>query len=247
MSGEYRRLSVIIPMFNEEDTIAQVLDAVGRVDLEAIEKEVVVVDDGSTDRSPEIVAEYAGRPDSAVKLVAAGGHRGKGAAIRAGLEHVTGEIVLIQDADLEYDPEDYPALLAPILAGQALVVYGSRFHRPVANMAWPNRIINWMLARLANLLYGTRLTDEATCYKVFDTQVLKSLRVRCVRFEFCPEVTARLARAGYRIHEVPISYQPRTAAQGKKIRWTDGVSAIWTLVKYRFVRLTTDDRPEAQR
>jgi len=235
VTGPYMRLSIIIPMYNEESTIAQVLDEIAQVALEGITKEIIAVDDGSTDRSAEIAQQFAERSPLDVNLVISPENRGKGAAIRRGLEHITGDIVLIQDADIEYDPQDYPQLLAPILSGQAQVVYGARFHRKIKGMALPNRLANWILPRLANLLYGTHLTDEATAYKVFTAEVIKSIELRCVGFEFCPEVTAKVARAGYQIHEVPISYRPRSSQAGKKIRWTDGVIAIWTLIKYRFL------------
>jgi len=234
VSSPYTRLSIIIPMYNEESTIGQVLDEIAGVDLGSITKEIIAVDDGSTDRSAQIVQQFAERSPLDVNLVISPENQGKGAAIRRGLEHITGDIVLIQDADIEYDPQDYPRLLAPILSGQARVVYGTRFHRKIKGMALPNRLANWILPRLANLLYGTHLTDEATAYKVFDAGVIKSIRLRCVGFEFCPEVTAKVARAGYEIYEVPINYQPRSSRAGKKIRWTDGVIAIWTLIKYRF-------------
>ena len=234
MSSPYTRLSIIIPMYNEESTIAQVLDEIAEVALEGITREIIAVDDGSTDRSAQIVQQFAERSPLDVNLVISPENQGKGAAIRRGLEHITGDIVLIQDADIEYDPQDYPKLLAPILSSQAQVVYGTRFHRKIKGMALPNRLANWILPRLANLLYGTTLTDEATAYKVFDAEVIKSIELRCVGFEFCPEVTAKVARAGYEIYEVPISYQPRSSQAGKKIRWTDGAIAIWTLIKYRF-------------
>jgi len=235
MTGPYTRLSIIIPMYNEESTIGQVLDEIAGVDLGSITREIIAVDDGSTDRSAKIVQQFAERSPLDVNLVISPGNQGKGAAIRQGLEHITGDIVLIQDADTEYDPQDYPKLLAPILSGQAQVVYGTRFHRRIKGIALPNRLANWILPRLANLLYGTTLTDEATAYKVFTAELIKSVNLRCVGFEFCPEVTAKVARAGYKIYEVPISYQPRSTQAGKKIRWTDGVIAIWTLIKYRLL------------
>ncbi len=234
MSGRYVRLSIIIPIYNEESTIGQVLDEIAQVDIGNLSKEIIAIDDGSTDRSAEIVRQFAEQSLLDVNLITSPQNRGKGAAIRLGLAHATGDIVLIQDADIEYDPQDYPKLLAPILSGQAQVVYGTRFHRKIKGMALPNRLANWILPRLANLLYGTHLTDEATAYKVFDAELIKSIDLQCVRFEFCPEVTAKVARAGYTIYEVPINYQPRNSQSGKKIRWTDGVIAIWTLIKYRF-------------
>jgi len=235
VTGPHTRLSIIIPMYNEESTIGQVLDEIARVDIGGITREIIAVDDGSTDCSAEIVQQFAERSPLAVNLVVSPENQGKGSAIRLGLAHATGDIVLIQDADIEYDPQDYPQLLAPILSGQARIVYGTRFHRKIKGMALPNRLANWILPRLTNLLYGTHLTDEATAYKVFAAEVIKSVNLRCVGFEFCPEVTAKVARAGYEIYEVPITYQPRSSQAGKKIRWTDGVIAIWTLIKYRFL------------
>ncbi len=221
------KVSVIIPAYNEIDTIAQVLDNVRAVD---IEKEIIVADDFSTDGTREFVRS---QPD--VKLVENPSNLGKGTAIRAALEHVTGDIVLIQDADLEYDPKDYPKLIQPIVDGKADMVYGTRFVPAKPKMKLANYWANRLFAFMATVLYGTKVTDEATCYKAFRTEVLKSLDLRCRRFEFCPEVTARLLKRGYRYAEVPIAYHARTAQEGKKIRWYDGVECIWALIKYRFV------------
>ena len=222
------RVSVLIPVYNERDTVAE---TIARVRASPVEKEIIVVDDASTDDTAEIAASLAG-PD--LKLVRQSRNQGKGAAIRRGLEEVSGEIVLIQDADLEYDPADYPALIAPILAGEALVVYGTRAPR-FEGMRWPHRVFNWIAARLANLLYRAGITDEATCYKVFRTEVLRAIPLRCQRFEFCPEVTAKVRKRGLAIREVPVSYHARSVGAGKKIRWWDGVIALWTLIKYRFL------------
>jgi glycosyltransferase involved in cell wall biosynthesis len=223
------RVSVLIPVYNERDTVAE---TIARVRASPVEKEIIVIDDASTDDTAEIVASLAG-PD--LKLVRQLRNQGKGAAIRRGLEEVSGEIVLIQDADLEYDPADYPALIAPILAGEAAVVYGTRAPR-FEGMRWPHRAFNWIAARLANLLYRAAITDEATCYKVFRTEVLRAIPLRCQRFEFCPEVTAKVRKRGLAIREVPVSYHARSVGAGKKIRWWDGVIALWTLIKYRFTR-----------
>jgi glycosyltransferase involved in cell wall biosynthesis len=160
---------------------------------------------------------------------------GKGCAIRAALKQVTGDVVIIQDADLEYNPDDYAALIAPIVEGKADMVYGTRFAQGRPKMRFINYVANRIFAWLATVLYRTKVTDEATCYKAFKTDVLKSIELRCKRFEFCPEVTARLLKRGFRYAEVPIRYEARTHAQGKKIRWYDGVECIWTLIKYRFV------------
>ena len=221
------KLSVIIPVYNEQATIAE---TIARVRASSPEKEIIVVDDASTDATCDIVAPLVADD---LSLIRQPQNAGKGAAIRRGLQQVTGDIVLIQDADLEYDPADYPALIAPIIAGQADVVYGTRapdFH----GMSWRHRLFNWIAARLTNLLFRANLTDEATCYKVFRTEVLRSIPLTCRRFEFCPEVTAKVRRRGLPIHEVPVSYQARDIGAGKKIRWWDGVIALWTLIKYRF-------------
>jgi dolichol-phosphate mannosyltransferase len=221
------KLSVIIPVYNERDTI---VEAISRVRASPVDKEIIVVDDASTDETASLAASAAG-PD--LRLLRQPENRGKGAAIRRALEEVTGDAVIIQDADLEYDPADYQALLAPIASGEADVVYGTRAPA-FTGMRWQNRLFNRVAALLTNLLYRASITDEATCYKVFRTEVIRSLRLRCERFEFCPEVTAKVRKRGLRIHEVPISYQARSIGAGKKIRAWDGVVALWTLLKYRF-------------
>lgn len=221
------RVSVIIPVYNEQDTVAE---TIRRVRSSPVDKEIVVVDDASTDATAEIIAGLTG-PD--LRLVRQPHNQGKGAAIRRGLQEATGDIVLIQDADLEYDPADYPALIAPIVEGKARVVYGTRAPR-FGGMRWPHRIFNRLAALLANLLYRAHITDEATCYKVFRAEVIREIPLKCERFEFCPEVTAKVRKRGLEIYEVPISYQARSIGAGKKIRWWDGVVALWTLLKYRF-------------
>ncbi|UCC68049.1 MAG: glycosyltransferase family 2 protein [Armatimonadota bacterium] len=220
-------LSVIIPVYNESSTI---LETIARVRAAPVPKQIIVVDDASTDATPDLVAPLIA---SDLKLLRQPHNQGKGAAIRRALTEVTGDIVLIQDADLEYDPADYPALIAPILSGEADVVYGTRAPE-FRGMSWRHRLFNWVAARLANLLYHAGITDEATCYKVFRADLLRSLPLRCQRFEFCPEVTAKVRKRGVRIHEVPVHYQARTIGAGKKIRWWDGVVALWALIKYRF-------------
>jgi len=221
------KLSVIIPAYNERDTI---VEAIRRVRQAPLEKEIVVVDDASTDDTAALVEALVG-PD--LRLLRQPHNQGKGAAIRRGLAAATGDIVLIQDADLEYDPADYPKLVAPIQSGEAAVVYGTRAPE-FRGMRLPHRIFNWVAALLANILYRAHITDEATCYKVFRADVIKSIPLTCERFEFCPEVTAKVRKRGLGIHEVPVSYQARSVGAGKKIRWWDGVEALWTLVKYRF-------------
>jgi dolichol-phosphate mannosyltransferase len=224
------KLSVIIPCFNEGAHIARVLDTVRAVD---VPKEIIVVDDGSTDDTVRVLKEYPN--DGSIKIHLCEHNRGKGAAIRAGLDYVTGDIVIIQDADLEYDPQQFPEIIRPMIEDGADVVYGSRFLGSITGMRLPNRIANIILTFTANLLFRSRITDEATCYKAFKTEILKSLPLRCMRFEFCPEVTARLHKRGIEIREVPIRYVSRHRAQGKKIKWTDAFEAMWTLIKYRFV------------
>lgn len=221
------RLSIIIPAYNEIDTIPEVLR---RVRAEEFDKQIIVVDDCSTDGTREFLRE---QPD--VELVENTCNAGKGASIRTGLDRASGDIVIIQDADLEYDPHDYAKLIEPIIEGRADIVYGTRFAGARPDMRFANYLGNKVFAWLATILYAVKVTDEATCYKVFRTEVIKSLDLRCRRFEFCPEVTARLLKRGYRYAEVPISYEARTYGQGKKIKWYDGVECIWTLIKYRFV------------
>jgi dolichol-phosphate mannosyltransferase len=240
--GRYRTLSIIIPCFNERATLTTLVERVLASPV-ALRKEIVVVDDGSTDGSADVVRSLADAHRAAPATLVTAFHernRGKGAALRTGLAAATGDIVIVQDADLEYDPGDYPALVKPIVDGTAKVVYGSRWLNRHINPPPPERrwfvIGNWIVTQVANLLFNAHVTDNATCYKAFDAEVLKSLALRCERFEFCPEVTARVRQQGHRIYEVPINYAPRSIAEGKKIRARDGLEAIWTLVRCRFTR-----------
>jgi dolichol-phosphate mannosyltransferase len=232
------KISIIIPVYNEHRTFHQVMDRVSRAPIPAgCSKEIIVVDDGSTDGTAQMIAEYM--RTGQVAGCRSASNAGKGTAIRKGIELASGDVILIQDGDLEYDPDDYTRLIEPILSGQADIVYGSRFlcrREPSGQkgMAFRNRIANRILTFTANLLYSARVTDEATAYKAFRTSILRGLPLECRRFEFCPEVTAKLRRLGYRIHEVPISYNARGIADGKKIRARDGFEALWTLIKYRF-------------
>jgi len=228
-------LSVIIPVYNERATIGTLIDKVNRV---AVSKEIIVVDDGSRDGTADILKQkLAGH---AVNLVHTSlVNLGKGASIRFGLEFVRGDIVIIQDADLELDPEDYHRILAAF-AGGADVVYGSRFlgrgyFRAFPEVRFANKLANFLLAWAVRLLWRVKITDEATSYKAFRASVIKSMDLRCVGFEFCPEVTAKVLNRGYPITEVPIQYHPRTIEEGKKVRWFDGVKALYVLLKYRFV------------
>lgn len=244
-------LSIIIPAYNEQETIKALLGKVinARLDPTKAKKEIIVIDDGSKDKTAsEVEAFIKQNKGLSIKLIKKP-NGGKGSAIREGIKYATGDIIIIQDADLEYEPEDFAGLIEPILRGNAKVVYGSRYflpeqHRGTWNKSilsrgglgylsfvFGGRLITWA----TNLLYGTRLTDEPTCYKVFRADILKNMKLDCTGFEFCPEVTAKVAKKGIRIVEIPISFYPRTLAEGKKITWTDGFEGIWTLIKYRFM------------
>jgi glycosyltransferase involved in cell wall biosynthesis len=229
-------LSILIPAYQEEATIQEILRRVAAVDTEALgfAKEIIVCDDGSSDRTLER-AEQLAAADPRIKVVRHARNQGKGAAIRTALTAARGDYALIQDADLEYEVTDYPALLREVAAG-ADVVYGSRFlARPRPDgMRTANFIANRVLTVTANLLYGLAITDEATCFKVFRTDLLRDLDLTCTGFEFCPEVTAKLGRRKIKIVEVPIAYTARAIAEGKKVRWTDGVEAMWVLIRHRF-------------
>lgn len=230
-------LTVIIPAYNEEATIGDVLEAVAAAPFS---KQLVMVDDGSSDDTAGAVDRWIKRagssgPGYTVEVIRHGVNRGKGAAIRSGLARAQCPFTLVQDADLEYDPGDYPALVGPILSGEADVVYGSRYLLPGRNLPWtPNRACVVLLNVMVRLFYGYQITDEATCYKAFKTDDLRRMDLRCDRFEFCPEVTAKACRMGLRLLEVPVRYSPRSHREGKKIGWKDGVQAIATLLRWRF-------------
>lgn len=226
-------LSVIVPAYNEERTLDELLRQVVGGPYAYPEKEVIVVDDGSTDRTPDVLRYWAGQPG--VRIVRHERNRGKGAAVRTGLAEARGELTLIQDADLEYDPADYPQLIETLRKGKATVVYGSRYLQPDRGLPWSSfRLGVCFLNGLVRWLYGQRLTDEATCYKALRTQLLRDLNLQAERFELCPEITAKVSRLGYQIVEVPISYRPRSTIEGKKIRLRDGWSALLTLLRWRF-------------
>ncbi len=224
------KLSVIIPVYNEAATIQEILQQVRAVGLAY---EIIIVDDGSTDRTRELLKAEENQPGTVV--IYHDRNQGKGAAVRTGFDRATGEILLIQDADLEYDPRDYPALLRPIEEGRVKVVYGSRFLGPRKAMLFWHMLGNKALTLLTNILYNTILSDMETCYKVFKADAIKGIPLRSRRFEFEPEITAKVLKRGHRIFEVPISYYGREYNEGKKITWREGPKAIWTLIKYRFV------------
>lgn len=228
-------LSVLVPAFNEVRTIERCLERVEAVELD---KEIIVVDDGSTDGTRALLTRLAeARDPSRFTVIEQARNLGKGAALRTAIARARGEICLVQDADLEYDPGDYPRLVAPILSGETSVVYGSRRLEPANHYPLDLYLVGSMaLTALANALYGCRLTDEPTCYKVFRTELLQSLPLQCEGFEFCPEVTARVRRRGERIVEVPVHYEKRSVAEGKKIRWHDALVGAWTLVRCRMDR-----------
>jgi glycosyltransferase involved in cell wall biosynthesis len=233
MPESFKRLSILIPVFNEVRTIEELIRRVRAADSCGLEKELVLVDDASTDGTGDLLKKIP--RDNDVKVFSHPSNRGKGAALRTALEHATGEIILIQDADLEYDPSDYPGLLRPILDGRADVVYGSRFaggtHRVL--LFW-HFMANRLLTLLSNVLCNLNLTDMETCYKVFRRQCLEGLTLTSNRFGVEPELTAKLARRRLRFYETGINYSGRDYSEGKKINWKDGLAALWFIFRYRF-------------
>ncbi len=224
-------ISVIIPAYNEIKTIQEILKRVKDV---KISKEIIVIDDGSPDGTREYLRNLK---DKEIRILLHEKNKGKSSAVRTGIKEAKGDITIIQDADLEYDPRDYIKLIKPIQEKKYKVVYGTRFPviKKMFGLTYKFFLANRILTIMANTLYNAKITDEPTCYKVFDTKVLQSLNLKSKRFEFCPEVTAKVRKKGYKIFEIPINYYPRTIEEGKKINWKDGIEAIWTLIKYRFV------------
>jgi len=243
MTQKLRCLSVIMPVYNETRTLREIVQRVREVPLP---KEIIIVDDGSTDSTQEILSAIQREFDQSgdnhqttLKVISHHQNRGKGASIRTGISEARGDLLIIQDADLEYNPNDYTKLIEPILSGEVDVVYGSRFQNPNQTPfswhTWGNKF----LTRLSNLFTHLHLTDMETCYKVFRTDMIQRLPIRSNRFAFEPEVTAKLSKLRCRIREVPISYSARGYSEGKKINWKDGLSAVWTIFKYWLV----DDLP----
>jgi len=230
----FKKLSVVIPVYNEIDTIDEILKQVKEIDV-GMDKEIVLIDDCSTDGTRERLREIEKEEaENDVKVFYHEKNQGKGAALRTGFQHVTGDITLIQDADLEYDPREYPKLLEPILDGRADVVYGSRF------LGGPHRVLffwhyiaNRLLTFLSNIFTNLNLTDMETCYKVFKTSLLKEIPLKCDRFGFEPEITAKIAKRKYRIYETPISYSGRDYSEGKKINWKDGIAALYYIIRFQ--------------
>lgn len=244
------QLSVIMPVYNERATLEEIVRRVRAVDLTVpvdgasgpaegpirLEREIVIVDDGSTDGTREVLDKLRGerRPD--LRVIFHEQNEGKGAALRTGFAHAKGDIFVVQDADLEYDPRDYVNLLQPLLEGRAPVVYGSRFlGGPRAAMSFSHTMGNKLLTLITNLFYGTSLTDMETCYKCFRRDVIAGMKLRSRRFEIEPEITAKILKRGYTIYEAPVRYNGREFHEGKKITWRDGFTAVRTLIKYRFV------------
>jgi len=218
-----------MPSYNEINTIEQIIQRIKAVQLQ-IEKELIIIDDGSNDGTREFLSNLK---DKEVKILFHAKNMGKGRAIRTALNQATGDIIIIQDADLEYDPQDYIKLIEPILSSNAAVVYGNRIRKGLkksySRYYWGGRL----LTAATNILYRAGIHDEPVCYKVFKKTVLDSITLTCEGFEFCPEVTAKICKAGHKIKEIPVSYNPRKFYQGKKINWKDGLYAIWILLKYR--------------
>jgi glycosyltransferase involved in cell wall biosynthesis len=229
---DYTTLTVIVPVYNERATVAEIVRRVRAADV-PLTLDVVVVDDGSTDGTDKVLAAIE---DSTVRVVTHEKNLGKGAAIRTGLAQARGDLVVIQDADLEYDPDDWPRLIDPVLRHKAVVVYGSRFTGERKNMLPLHWVGNRFLSLVTNILYSSTLSDMETCYKLFDRRVLDGITVVSNRFDFEPEITAKVLRRGYRIYEVPISYAGREMDEGKKITWRDGLGALKALIKFRFTR-----------
>lgn len=227
------KLSIIIPIYNEEKLIEDVLR---RVRALPIEKELILVDDASVDGTHKLLEKEVERYPANTVLLRHAENQGKGAAIRTGLKKAGGDIIIIQDADLEYNPEEILEVIKPIIAGETRVAYGSRFLGEIRRMRLANYVANKLLAWVVTLLYGQKITDEATAYKAFRREVIQQIELKCRGFEFCPEVTAKVLRCGEKVVEVPVSFTARTFWEGKKIGWRDFFIALYVLIKYRFFK-----------
>ena len=227
-----KKVSIIIPVYNEKNTIISILQEINKTNFSELEKEIIIVDDASTDGTEKILQELV----ADYKVLFHKANQGKGAAIRTALKEVTGDFVIIQDADLEYLPEDYNLLLPLLINDEADVVYGSRFINPdnIKNFILKNMIANKFLTCLNNLLYGTQITDMETCYKAFRKEFIQDITIKSNRFDFEPEITAKVIKKKARFKEVPIRYRGRGHKEGKKINWKDGIQAVFTIIKYRF-------------
>jgi glycosyltransferase involved in cell wall biosynthesis len=225
------KLSVVIPVYNEKNTIKEIVDLV--LAVRGIEKELVIVDDGSTDGSAEVLKEI-GEEHPDIKIVIKGENRGKGHTLKVGFKETTGDYVIIQDADLEYDPQDYKKLLRALEEEKADVIYGSRFSGSYEKMTTLHYLGNKLLTLITNIFFGVMLTDMETCYKLIPGNFIRSIDIKSERFDFEPEITAKILKSGLRIKEVPISYKGRAFSEGKKITWRDGFKAVYTLIKFRF-------------
>jgi glycosyltransferase involved in cell wall biosynthesis len=228
------KLTVIVPVLNEKATLGKVIQELLEVRIRC-EKEIIIIDDHSTDGSTDIIKGLKAANPGIIKSMHKQKTMGKGNAIKDAVPEITGDIVIIQDADLEYDIKEYGKLIDPIIKGEAEVVFGSRFLGNISNMRPEHKLANYILTFLANLLYGLKITDEATGYKVIKADVFKKFDMQSEKFDFCPELVAKSAKGRYKIVEVPITYSARTVKDGKKIRWQDAFIAVWTLIKYRFM------------
>jgi len=232
------KLSILIPVYNEQATITRLLEKVHNVNLNKIgvSKEIIIVDDGSKDRTVEIIKDLQKKYKN-IRFIQHEKNKGKGGAIKTAIKYATGDILIVQDADLEYDPQDYFKCILPIINKKAKVVYGSRRlekrNKKYSGLSYyiGGVGITWLF----NLLFFTRLTDEPTCYKTFRSDVIKKIKINSNGFSWEPEVTAKIVKSGIKIYEVPVRYYPRSVKEGKKINWKDGLNAIWTIIKYRFV------------
>jgi dolichol-phosphate mannosyltransferase len=227
-------LSIIIPVYNEKNTISEILKRIEKVSLDefSFKKEIIIIDDSSTDGAKDILKEL----EDKYKIIYHPKNRGKGAAIKTGLQYASGDYVIIQDADLEYDPQDYKKIIECVLKNNAKVVYGSRRLNPknkpqYTSFYFGGIFLNWA----TRIISGTKISDESTCYKLFKTDLIKSIPLKSDGFEFCPEITVKIVKRKIKIFEVPISYYPRSRKEGKKIKWRDGVRALWALIKYKFI------------